>query len=150
MDKENLRKALDVIGQDFIKELTYQIIKHDKVASGRLLNSLDYQIIETLEGFLLEINYSPYLIFIDQGRKPGKFPPPDVIKQWIRDRNITPDKMTEDQLAFLIGRKIANEGIKPTHILRDTIEKIYNYIDNIILQGLSLDIDIKLNDNNTR
>lgn len=150
MDNENLKKSLELVGQEFIKELTIQIIKQDKIASGRLLNSLDYQVIQTLEGYLLQLSYAPYLDFIDQGRKPGKFPPPNVIKQWIRDRNITPDKMSEDQLSFLIGRKIAKDGIKPTHILRDTIEKIYNYIDNIILQGLSLDIDIKLNDNNIK
>ena len=143
---ENLENSLRLVGEQYIKELTIQLIKMDKVASGRLLNSLDYMVLETVDGFLLQIVSEYYLKYIDSGRLPGSFPPPDVIIQWIRDKGIVPEgPMTEKQLAFLIGRKIATDGIPATNILEITYERIYNNIDTIVTNGLSLDVDLILN-----
>lgn len=54
--------------------------------------------------------------YIEEGRKPAsKFPPLSAIQQWMRDKNIVPQERngklpTEKQLAFLLGRAIANNG----------------------------------------
>lgn len=46
------------------------------------------------------------------GRKPGKFAPPQAILQWIKDKGITPrdPKTSLESLAFLFNRKLAREG----------------------------------------
>jgi len=51
-----------------------------------------------------------YLMTLEHGRGPGGFPPLDAIKQWIEQRGIQPMDISQDSLAFLIGRKIANQG----------------------------------------
>lgn len=44
------------------------------------------------------------------GRRPGRFPPIDRILEWIKQRGIVPDDISERSLAFLIARKIARRG----------------------------------------
>jgi len=54
---------------------------------------------------------TPYTEQLVNGREPGKFPPVDLIRQWILDKNIPfLGKITLSSLAFLIARKIAKEG----------------------------------------
>lgn len=57
------------------------------------------------------------------------WPPVDAIKGWIKEKPITPTPLqdgripTEDQLAYLIGRKIATDGTKGDHLLEEAIVK---------------------------
>ena len=55
-----------------------------------------------------------YLYYLDQGRKPGKFPPVDVIEQWVATKPVEIDP-------YLVGRKIAREG---TEIYKDRTKGI--------------------------
>ena len=41
MEFENLKKELEIFGDAYITELTKQLIQLDKVASGKLIRSLD-------------------------------------------------------------------------------------------------------------
>lgn len=53
MDKDRLTKSLNIIGRLFIDSLVKNLIKLDKVASGRLLKSLDFFVVETLNTYLI-------------------------------------------------------------------------------------------------
>ena len=76
-------------------------------ASGDWLESVEDRT-KGLSGSIWALDYTEYL---EDGRKPGKFPPVDKIIQWIKDKNITPrDNISISSLAFLIGRKIATYG----------------------------------------
>ncbi len=142
IDKQKIVNGLNIIGRLYIETLIKNLLLLDKVASGRLLKSLDFFVVETLNGCLLTIVYDQHMIYVDQGRRPGKFPPPDAIKKWMKDKNIHSDSMTDDQLAFLIGRKIAKEGIKPTDVLKDTYDEIYDSIYTIIDKNIDININI--------
>jgi hypothetical protein len=50
-----------------------------------------------------------YIYFLDQGRGPGKFPPPTNIVAWVRSQ-LGLEGREAKQVAFLIGRKISQEG----------------------------------------
>lgn len=52
--------------------------------------------------------------FMENGRRSGKFPPINVIEEWIEVKKNLPPIFREKkkQFAFLIARKIANEGIQ--------------------------------------
>ena len=90
--------------------------------------------------YIITLTLPEYARYVEYGRKPGKFPPVDKIKEWIRVRRILPTPLangklpTENQLAYLISRKISLKGTKPTHLLENTmndfqlIGKIYNKI----------------------
>ena len=49
-------------------------------------------------------------LFRGIGRKPGKFAPPREILKWVRQKNITFQDKTPRQTAFLINRKLKEEG----------------------------------------
>lgn len=87
----------------------------------------------TLQVGELEITFNmpEYWKYIELGRGPGKFPPPPAILDWITKKNILPRPInnitpTNNQLAYLIGRKISREGTQGKHALENTIEGIEN------------------------
>ena len=51
-----------------------------------------------------------YIMTLENGRRPGKMPPVAPILAWVQSRNITPDDISQESLAFLIARKIGREG----------------------------------------
>lgn len=85
-------------------------------ASGRLADSLRFEVAETSTGYRLSLYAASYALTLEYGRKPGKFPNLAAIKQWIQDKGIVPHPDAKgrtpstDSLAFLIGRKIASSG----------------------------------------
>jgi hypothetical protein len=58
----------------------------------------------------LTVYAEQYIGALEFGRKPGKKPPRDVIRKWIDEKGIIPNGISKDSLAFLIQRKIGEEG----------------------------------------
>lgn len=74
-------------------------------ASGQARGMIE-SVVRDNEGTL----FAPdYIEFMERGRGPGKFPPLEDIKQWIVDKGIK-SEIPNESLAFLIGRKMAEEG----------------------------------------
>lgn len=82
--------------------------------------------------------------YVENGASPH-WPPVNAIKDWIEQKpvEILPDSNgripTTDQLAFLIGRKIAEEGIEPKHLLEEAIVRtdFYNRMIYIIKEEIA-------------
>ena len=73
------------------------------------------------------LHLPPYWEYIERGRGPGKFPPPEAIRNWIEVKHIVPrNDTTVPQLTYLISRKIAREGTKGKHALEGTVDFIKN------------------------
>lgn len=101
------------------------LINSGRNASGQLINSISTRVQINDTSIEVFINLEDYYYFIENGRSPGKFPPVDKILSWIQAKPVLPREIngklpTEQQLAYLIGRKIANEGFKGTHDLDNT------------------------------
>jgi hypothetical protein len=142
---ENLKSALEQVGIDLVKELTKQLLNADKKASGNLIKSLDYKVVETVDGFILNLLAADYLNTVDQGRKPGKMPPPSKLDKWIVVRGIAPrDKkgkfISRKSIQFLIARSIGKNGIKPTNVIRKSIDSIYSNKIKLLEQAAVKDI----------
>ena len=140
MKLTHLKGQLDALGREYIAELTSQLISADKVASGSLINSLSYEVLETVDGLILKIIADDYLQYVDQGRKPGKRPPQKAIIKWIETRGIKINKQSTKQTAFVIARSIGLKGIKPTNVLKKTQQNIYKNIQTLISKGIEIDI----------
>jgi len=82
-----------------------------------------------LDGYL--IGAIEYFFFIEFGRKPGKNPPIQPIKDWLKRKGL------DEGLAYPIAKKIGQQGIKPKPILRTTINKNLTEIKNIIQRELN-------------
>jgi hypothetical protein len=79
----------------------------DFVATGQSLDA--YQVVVTKPD-TVELLTADYLRFSVEGRPPGGFPPLAAIADWIQVKGIQAPGITLNSLAFLIARKIANEG----------------------------------------
>lgn len=126
---------------------TYQdnLIRDGKIATGNLLNSIDYKVQYNDREIWVELHLEDYYKWVENGRGPGKFPPPDKIMEWIRIKPVIPDDRggrlpTEQQLAFLIGRKIAEQGIEPGYQLRDAQREMMDEFEDRIDEAIALDV----------
>lgn len=83
----------------------------------------------------LKMNY--YWQYLEEGTKPH-WPPSDAILRWVQIKPVIPRPdgngriPTPKQLAFLISRKIANEGTQGTHGFQKTRDAIVPfYVDEL-------------------
>ena len=104
--KEVYKRYLEALRVDLVK-------KYDELglrASGKYSRELGAEV----KGNRLIMWGSYHSIFMERGRRAGKFPPRGVIERWIEQKRGLPSEFREKkkQFAFLIARKIAKEGIK--------------------------------------
>lgn len=114
-------------------------------ASYKLLNSVETVVRRNDDTFTVTINLEPYWYYVENGRGPGKFPPVSKILEWVRIKPVIPYSdsrgrlPTEEQLAFLISRKIAEQGTEGRKVLYETVEELNNYYLPLLKQSLERD-----------
>ena len=91
---------------------------------------------------LFEISFDlpPYFPFAEYGRRPGKFPPPDVILKWVQFKLLVPKPGRDgkvpstNQLVYLISRKIATKGTEGKHLFEKTLDEpnLDKLADNLV------------------
>ena len=145
---DELQKVL----QDYAKEAEevykYQISLGGKNASRKLTDSVKSKIVVNGQAFEIYLNLQQYWKYIEEGRKPGKFPPVGAILNWISVKPILPrpdgsgnmERLRPKQLAFINGRKIKEEGIDPFPALKTTIEEVNKIYYDRLSSALANDI----------
>ena len=140
----NVNSVLEEYAEKFADLYKRNLEDDDKKASGNLIKTSIQTNGETLE---VKLEMPDYYNYVEKGRKPGgKFPPIDVIEKWIQDKRIRPENRggglpTQRQLAFLIGRKIAEEGIKPGNYVINTIKELNDIYVEKIKEALDIDLE---------
>lgn len=74
--------------------------------TGKAEDSLFYRITDNR---LIIGSTWAYITVLEDGRKPGKFAPPEVIEQWIDDKPIISD-LPKKSLAYLINKSLKENG----------------------------------------
>ena len=102
-------------------------------ASGALGDTASVEVEMNGTKLVVSLNLEHYWKNVEFGRRPGKMPPIDNIKDWIRVKPVIPDARTgkipsAEQLAFMIARKIGIEGIPAKKPLEQT-GLVYTYTD---------------------
>lgn len=104
---KSLGELLSTVRQAIIDDQKSKGIR----SSGKSAESLRDVITSKDNKLTGEVLGEHYFYQQKKGRRPGKFPPISSILEWIREKGIKPnDDISEKSLAFLIARKIANEG----------------------------------------
>lgn len=143
----NLERVLNEYGQALQDEYKLRLLKDGKTASYNLVDTVRYIYTSNGRKYEISLNLASYWRYVEYGRKPGKYPPPDKILEWVRIKPLLPRPMkngklpTEKQLAFLIGRKIAEEGIDAGNQLQDSVEAINHTYMLKIYDAIDKDID---------
>lgn len=157
MEWENLTRVLNDYGENLVENYQSALADRGINASGDLSKSLKYKIDTGTSGVVeVKLELAHYWKYIENGRRAGKFPPLTAIKEWIRVKPIIPRPMangklpTENQLAFLIGRSIKENGILPRPILQERIDwsltAFMNEIEQAIADDLSNEVEIMFNE----
>lgn len=146
-DFPNLLKTL----MDLAREIEDNY-KEELAANGRytteygLIDSVKTQVVVGDRGYNITMELNDYWKYVENDTKPH-FPPPSKILNWIRIKPIIPrpDKNgrlpSEEQLAYLIGRKISRVGTKGSHDLQKTKDAIIPYFYERIEDALGHDVE---------
>lgn len=139
--------------QEWIDQLIYnyrsEIQNHGKVSAGDLLNNVRGMVVMNDNTYSIQLDLPEHWKNVEDGRKPGTFPNIDAIKRWIKVSQILPRPLangqlpTENQLAFLIGRKIKRDGIPAAPCLANAIQKTdISKLADIVTEAFAKEIQI--------
>ena len=150
MKWENLYNLLMEYGEIIRNKYQDNLIRNNRIASGNLLNSIDFDVNYDDRSIKLTLSLEDYWKYIEDDTKPH-WPPVDKIREWIRIKPVIPHSKngklpTESQLTYLIGRKISIEGTKGTkdlhNAIEDTVTDFETKIQEAIAKDVSNEIDV--------
>ena len=134
-----LRNSVDILK----KELILSMKTDQTYATGRTASSVS----SSVKGLIGYVDGSSVIEVIDQGRKPGSRPPTSEIEKWVRAKGIQPlYGGTLNNLARIIANSIAEKGTiarfgyRGSGLIKLTIDKKIDDIDELITNGFDLDI----------
>ena len=125
------------------------------IASGNLIKNLNVYWISGLDEGKPElvIEMPDYYFFIENGRRPGRYPPLRVIQQWARVKKGIQkyrDKkgrfIKNETRAFLMARSIAQYGYAPRPFIDGAIESILPKITDDLGGAAALFLQNTLNE----
>jgi hypothetical protein len=149
----NTEKALNEYLVRVQEAMVNQLFENNSVNSGELGRSIKVIPVQDVEGGIEGgIKMDWYGQLLENGgpaRKAGGFPPPQAIKAFMRRKGITPRSgMSVDTVAYLIGRKIAQNGA--TYPKKPFIKRSFELVkqqwgDEAITDAAGLDITEAIN-----
>lgn len=122
-----------------------RLILHDRIATGALLNSVEVHVDHDGTAYEVKLDLADYWRYVEMDTEPH-WPPPSAILKWIQAKPVLPRPMkngklpTPQQLAFLIGRKIAVFGTKGQPDLTDSVEDMNRAFQERIAAALAHDV----------
>lgn len=149
MDKNSLDlNTIKEITNLFAAALKDKLEENGSNATHQLSNSIKDIVKFDGKYLTVSIQLEDYYKYVENGRKAGKFPPVDAIKKWITIKPVIPRGKngkvpTENQLTYLIGRKIAREGTRANPFLAPTIrdfklvDKIYAAVNSMLTDEIN-------------
>lgn len=153
VDLTELKKVLEDYAKDIRENYKDVLANNDHIASKNLVNSIRTEVVVGATAYEVTMTLADYWKYIEYGSKPHWLPYdetehtfPDLLK-WIQVKPVIPRPdsngriPTQKQLAFLIARKIADEGTKGTHDLQKTKDNILPWYRERISQALGRDME---------
>ena len=79
-----------------------------------------------------------YAAYVEFGRRAGKFPPIDIIRQWLRKKYGLADGRELDSRAFLTARSIAEHGTVPHPFFQPALDKNRGWVVRAIQEAINV------------
>lgn len=147
IDLPHVQAVMEEMAIAIRNEYQDNLIRNDRIASGDLLNNIEYEITRGDFTYTIYVKMKDYWYYVENGRKAGKWPPIDNILRWIRVKPVLPRPNAEgklptpQQLAFLIARKIGEEGTEGTQDLRKATDTIWDTFEDRLYEAIDEDVD---------
>ena len=145
----NLQQVLDDFTKDVAETYRSLLLRDGKNATGELISSIKPMTPELVNGtFECSLSLAPHWKYVENGRRPGKFPPIENILEWVkvkpelvRPNRLGRKELAPKQLAFLVARKIATKGIQPGNQLEEAMDIVYARWKDRIDAAITADIE---------
>ena len=131
-------EKIKIIADQIVEIYRAQLDEKNINASGKLRDTVETVVEIRGNKIVISLNLQDYWKFVEEGRPPGGYPPPNLIENWVKIKPVIPDarsgKIPSDrQLVYLISRKIATKGYEGRFPLKTTLEdpKMNNIIQDI-------------------
>ena len=147
IDLTNLQQVLQEYAREAEEMYKYQLSLGGKTASRKLIDSVKSNVVVGDQSYEVTLTLQDYWKYVEHGRKPGKFPPVGAILNWISVKPIIPRPDADGNipspksLAYLIGRKIEQEGIEPHPALKTTQEELMKIYRERLSAALGHDVE---------
>lgn len=131
---QDLKALLELYGDEIVGLLQKRLKEEDKYATGKAYN----QLIAKTSANSLQVEGWKYIEVISGGREPGKKAPPiHKIIEWLEAKKSMPIKSSRyknkkgriGSLAYIIARKIGENGIKGNNMLTDIRNQVIPRFD---------------------
>lgn len=148
MEFKNLYEVLQEFSTLLADLYKDALLSSGAVSSYKLFNSVATVVRQQGQFFEVSIRLEDYWQVIEYGRRPNsQFPPIEQIRSWIKVKPIIPREddsgkiPTENSLVYLIGRKIARDGIPARPLLQESIDEALSLFYEKINEALEKDAD---------
>lgn len=147
IDLPHVQAVMEEMAIAIRNEYQDNLIRNDRIASGDLLNNIEYEVTRGDFTYTIYVKMRDYWYYVENGRKAGKWPPIQNILDWIKIKPVLPRPNAEgklptpQQLAFLIARKIGEEGTQGTHDLRKATDTIWDTFEDRLYEAIDADVD---------
>lgn len=147
IDLPHVQAVMEEMAIAIRNEYQDNLIRNDRIASGDLLNNIEYEVTRGDFTYTIYVKMKDYWYYVENGRKAGKWPPIDNILNWIKIKPVLPRPNAEgklptpQQLAFLIARKIGEEGTQGTQDLRKATDTIWDTFEDRLYEAIDEDVD---------
>lgn len=147
IDLPHVQAVMEEMAIAIRNEYQDNLIRNDRIASGDLLNNIEYEVTRGDFTYTIYVKMKDYWYYVENGRKAGKRPPIQNILDWIKIKPVLPRPNAEgklptpQQLAFLIARKIGEEGTEGTQDLRKATDTIWDTFEDRLYEAIDEDVD---------
>lgn len=129
--------AFHSLAASFVATLKESIKRANKIAAGELYDSIDYNIEQDDDVLKINILAADQLLWIVEGRRPGKWPPVRNIIEWTKSKGIP------ESAAWPIAYNIYKFGIKPTP---EIFGYTFSILDNQLIKDFGITLSEKIED----
>lgn len=146
VDLTNVEAVLREYGEEVARNYKEMIVERGHNASGDLVNSVVTRVVADGRAFEVQMDLLAYWKYLEEGTKPH-WPPRSAILRWIQVKPVIPRPgrdgriPTQEQLAFLISRKIAREGTPATRLLEKTKDAVLPLFRQRLAEALGRDFE---------
>ena len=151
---DNLRQVLEDFAQEFKTVYREELERSDrftKYGQDRLIDFEQYNDVSTMvqqgdQAWTVSIRLNEYWKYVEEGTKPH-WPPPSAILKWITVKPVIPRPDSKGRipspksLAYLIGRKISEDGTAGSHDFENAKQVVLQRFRERIAEAVGHDFE---------